>query len=338
MTKNLSAHGEGRLRPTRRAVIGAGAAFALMGPSSVSWGNDFPNKPMRILLGFAAGAATDTMARAVAQGLNTALGQPVVVENRPGASTRIAMEAVQKADADGYTLGLAAAVTTAFPLMFDGVSFAPGKEFVPIAMLARAPMFLAVRKDFPAKDFKEFAEYAKGRSLTFGHQGKGGNPHIAGLALGRAVGAKVVEVPYRGGGPISTALGANDVDYAMLEYAAVRSMVDAGLVRLLLVTEPKRSSLQPNVPALREFDVSKEAEGLCPWFMLIAPAETPKPILTQLGKELDKIFETESFKTVLVTNGVEADRRNSEEATRYFMDQRARVGKLAADLGIDLKI
>jgi tripartite-type tricarboxylate transporter receptor subunit TctC len=325
-------------RPSRRAVIGAGAAFALMGSSSLSWGNDFPNKPMRILLGFAAGAATDTMARAVAQGLNTRLGQPVVVENRPGASTRIAMEAVQKADADGYTLGLAAAVTTAFPLMFDGVTFAPGKEFVPIAMLARAPMFLAVRKDFPAKDFKEFAEYAKGRSITFGHQGKGGNPHIAGLALGRSVGAKVVEVPYRGGGPIATALGANDVDYAMLEYAAVRSMVDAGLVRLLLVTEPKRTSLQPDIPSLREANATQEVEGLCPWFMLIAPAETPKPILTLLGKELDQVVETEAYKTMLVANGVDADRRNTEEATRYFLEQRTRVGKLAADLGIDLKI
>lgn len=326
------------LRPSRRTIIKAGAAFALMGSSTASWGDDYPNRAIHILLGFNAGAATDTMARAVAQGYNTAFGQPVVVENRPGASTRIAMEAVQRADADGYTLGLAAAVTTAFPMMFDGMPFAPGKDFVPIAMLARAPMFLAVRNDFPAKNFQEFAAYVKDRSITFAHQGKGGNPHIAGLALGRSLGAKVVEVPYRGGGPISTALGGGEVDYAMLEYAAVRAMVAAGGARLLMVTEPKRTSLQPDVPSSRECGVTQEIEGLCPWFMLIAPAAVPKPILTRLGNELDKIFDDAKFKAVLVANGVEADRRNTEEATRYFLEQRERVAKLAADLKIDLKM
>jgi tripartite-type tricarboxylate transporter receptor subunit TctC len=207
---------------------------------------DYPQRPVKLVLGFAPGGATDQLARVLARQLGERLGQPFVVENKPGAATRIGMETVQKAPADGYTIGLATAVTTAFPLMFDGVGFAPGKDFAPITMLGRAPSFVVVRQDLPARDYAAFVAHGKSSGkLTLGHPGNGSNPHIAGLALARAAGMPVTAVPYKGTSPTAVAVGTGEVDFAMLEYAVARPMIEAGRVRLLAVTEPQRSTMRP---------------------------------------------------------------------------------------------
>lgn len=327
---------------TRRALLGLAIALSFVAITApvapAAHAADYPDRPVKIVLGFAPGGATDGLARVLARMLSERMGQQFIVDNKPGAATRIGIEAAQKAPADGYTIGLATAVTTAFPLMFDGVTFAPGKDFVPISMLGRAPTFLMVRKDLPAKDYKEFVALGKkDGKLTLGHPGNGSNPHIAGLALARAAGMPVTPIPYKGTQPAATAVGAGEVDFAMMEYAVARPMVEAGKARLLAVTEPKRSAIQPDVPTGRELGITKDVEGLTPWFIMFAPVGTPKPVVDALNRQLREVLAMPEVRQQLAQLGVEPESSSTAEAAAYFSDQRARINKLVGELQLSLK-
>lgn len=324
-------------RLSRRTACGLALALAaIVAPTVHAAG--YPDRPVKIVLGFAPGGATDQLARILARKLGERMGQQFIVDNKPGAATRIAMDAVQKAPADGYTIGLATAVTTAFPLMFEGATFAPDKDFAPITMLGRAPTFIVVRNDLPARDYKEFVGYGKSTGkLTLGHPGNGSNPHIAGLTLARAVGMPVVAVPYKGTSPTATAVGAGEVDFAMLEYAVARPMLEAGKVRLLAVTEPQRSRIRPEVPTGRELGITGEIEGLTPWFMMIAPAGTPQPVMDALNKQLKEILAMADVREQLAAVGVEPETGSPAETAANFNGQRARITKLVNELKLSLK-
>ena len=298
----------------------------------------YPERPVKIVLGFAPGGATDQLARILARKLAERMGQQFLVDNKPGAATRIAMEAVQKAPPDGYTIGLATAVTTAFPLMFDGVEFAPGKDFAPITMLGRAPTFVVVRNNLPARNYEEFVAYGKSNGrLTLGHPGNGSNPHVAGLALARAAGMPVTAVPYRGTSPTATAVGAGEVDFAMLEYTVARPMLEAGRVRLLAVTEPQRSRIRPEVPTGRELGITSDIEGLTPWFMMIAPTGTPQPVVDALNRELREILALPDVREQLAAVGMEPETATPAATGEGFNAQRARISRLVGELKLSLK-
>lgn len=323
----------------RRAVVALPLAQLLSGwTSTVAHAAGYPERPVKLILGFAPGGATDYLARILARKLGERTGQQFVVDNKPGAATRIGMESVQKAAGDGYTIGLATAVTTTFPLMFDGVAFAPGKDFAPITMLGRAPTFVVVRQDLPAKDYKELVAYGKSSGkLTLGHPGNGSNPHIAGLTLARAAGFPATAVPYKGTAPTATAVGAGEVDFAMLEYAVARPMLEAGRVRLLAVTEPRRSGIRPEVPTGKEVGITREVEGLTPWFMMIAPAGTPQPVVDALNRHLREILAMADVRDELATVGIEPDTRTPAETSAEFNDQRARITRLVGELKLSLR-
>ncbi|MBV6304802.1 tripartite tricarboxylate transporter substrate binding protein [Candidimonas humi] len=323
----------------RRALqhLTALGLFASGGLPAASLAQNYPSRPVRLMVGFSPGAATDAFARIVAKRLSAMLGQQFIVDNRPGAATRIAMDDVQKSTADGYMLGFATAVTAAFPLLFKGLSFDPGRNFTPVAMLGRAPMFLVVRSNLGVNTYQEFVNYARKKgSLAFGHQGKGSNPHLAGLALAKSAGFHVVDVPYRGGGPLSLALGAGEVDFAMIEYAGVRPMLERGAVKLLLVTEPDRSPNQPKVPAGREVGMPADAEGLAPWFMLIAPPGTPESTVKVLGSSVKKLLALPDVHKELLGIGIVPHYADTKETAKFFLSQRKRIVTLAHDLNLSL--
>ena len=325
-------------RKTLLQLLAAGAACTSLSPVRVWAKGAYPKQPVRIVVGFAAGAATDAFARVVARKLGDAMGQQFIVENKPGAATRIAMDHVCRSDADGYVLGFATAVTTAFPLMFEGMAFAPGKDFTPVSMLGRAPMYLVVRSSLPVKTYAEFVEYGKKHgNLTFGHQGVGSNPHLAGMTLADSANMKIVPVPYKGGGPVAVALGSDEVDFGMLEYAAIRAMLERGAVRLIMVTEPKRSTLRPDIPTGRELGVPPEVEGLAPWFMLIAPAGTPPAVIQVLNDQLKSAINLPDVREALNGLGIEGEYTTSDQAAQYFQAQRERIERLVSDLHISIK-
>jgi len=321
-------------------TLGAAAMLLAFGPLAASLAMaDYPERPARIIVGLQAGASTDVLARQIARKLGERLGQTFIVENKPGAATRIGMEMVARAAPDGYTLGVANAVTATFPMMFDNFGFIQGKDFVPIALLGRAPSYLAVRATLPVKNVQEFVAYAKANSgkLSFGQGGNGSNPHLSALTLVRSLGVKAVEVPYKGNAPTAVALAGGEVDFAMLEYPSVRPLVERGNVRLLAVTEPKRAALTPGVPTSGEQGLTREIDGMTPWFMLVAPSGTPAPVIALLNKEVDEILKAPDMKQSLLNLGIETDGGTAQEAQAYFAQQRERVTRLAHELKVSLK-
>lgn len=300
---------------------------------------DYPERTVRLVVGVQAGASTDTLARLLAQKLGERLGRSFIVENKPGAATRIAMETMGKSAPDGYTLGVANAVTTSFPLMFADYGFVPGKDFVPVAMLARAPSFLAVRAALPVKTAREFVAYAKAHSgkLSFGQGGNGSNPHLSALALVKSMGVEAVEVPYKGNAPTAVAVAAGEVDFAMLDYQSVRPLVEAGKIRLLAVTEPRRSVLTPEVPTGAEQGLTRDIEGVTPWFMLMAPAGTPAAVVALLNRHANEVLQNPEIRKTLLASGIEAESGSSAEALAYFERQRAQITELARVMNISFK-
>lgn len=297
----------------------------------------YPDKPVRVILGFPSGAVTDTLTRTVAQQLGQKLNQQFVVENKPGAATRIAMETMQKSPADGYTIAVGNAVVSTFGLMFDGMSFDPGKEFVPISMLGRSPSFLAVRGNMPVKNYEEFKTFAKGAKLSVGHPGNGTNPHIAGAALARSLGVDAVEIAFKGGTPLATALASGDIDFAMVDYQSTRGLVDKGAIKLLAVTEPKRFSQRPDIPTGKELGILPEIEGLTPWFILMAPAGTPKPVIDRLNHEVRAIMSSPEMTQKMGPLGLEPDSSTPEQAGAYFLSHRKKIEGLLSQLNISIK-
>jgi tripartite-type tricarboxylate transporter receptor subunit TctC len=300
---------------------------------------EYPERTVRMVVGLQAGASTDNLARAVAQRLSERLGQQFIVENKPGAATRIGMESVARAPADGYTLGVANAVATSFPLMFDNFPFVPGKDFVPITMLGRAPSYLAVRASMPAKNVAEFIEYAKANSgkLTFGQGGSGSNPHVATLTLVKRLGVTAQDVPYKGNAPTAVAVAAGEVDFALLDLASARPMAERGSVRLLAVTEPQRVMQMPDMPTSGEQGLTREIDGMTPWFMLIAPAGTPSAVIALLNRHVNEVLRMRDVQQTLLAAGIEPEGSSADEAMAYFRSQRERIANLARELNISFR-
>lgn len=300
---------------------------------------EYPDHTVKLILGLQPGASTDVLARLIAQKLGERLGQQFIVENKPGASTRLGMESVVRAPPDGYTLGVANAVSAAFPLMFDGFSFAPGKDFVPVTLLGRAPSFLAVRNDLPAKNAAEFLAYAKAHNgkISFAAGINGSPPHVASLLLMKSIGVSAIAVPYKGNGPAALALAAGEIDFALLEYASVRPMLERGSVRLLAVTEPRRFSAQLDVPTGAEAGLTPEIEGMTSWFMLVAPARTPASAVSLLNTHVREILRSNDVQQKLIPLGIQTESSSPSEAATYFEAKRDKLAVLLRELNLSLK-
>ncbi|MCT9811189.1 tripartite tricarboxylate transporter substrate binding protein [Acidovorax sp. Be4] len=324
-----------------RAVRFARRVTLLLALGTAAWlaHADYPERSVRMVVGLQAGASTDTLARLVAQKLGERLGQPFVIENKPGAATRIGMESMSKAPADGYTLGVANAVTTSFPLMFDSFPFVAGKDFVPITLLGRAPSFLAVRASLPVHNVQEFVAYAKAHNgkMSYGQGGNGSNPHLAALTLVKSLGIQAVEVAYKGNAPTAVAVAGGEVDFAILEYQAVRPLVEAGKLRLLAVTEPERSVLVPSIPTSGEQGLTRKLDGMTPWFMLLAPAGTPAPVVALLNRHVNEVLKNPEVKKAMLAAGIEIAGSSSEQALAYFQQQREQVARLAREMNLSFK-
>jgi tripartite-type tricarboxylate transporter receptor subunit TctC len=244
----------------------------------------YPNRPIRLLVGFPPGGATDIIARLVAQGLSTRLGVPVVVENKPGSGTNIAGDAAAKADPDGYTiLHGPDNMFIANPHLYAKMTFDPLKDLAPITSLVANQMVLAVHPSVQAQSFKEFVELARraNPSLFYASIGIGSQHHLAMEMLKQEAGISLTHVPFRGGGPAAVALLGNQVS-AMFGGGSIVSNIKAGQMRALAVTGNKRHPLLPELPTIGEFYPGYE---VLIWHGLFAPAGTPQPVIDRLRTE-----------------------------------------------------
>ena len=272
--------------PARLAAI-CGAMIATL-LATQAFAQSYPSGPVRVLVPFGAGGATDVVARVFAERLQQRMGQSFTVENRGGAAGQIAAAAFARSPNDGYTLMFTtAAPITVAPLMNDKVQYDPRKDFIPVGVVAMQPVWIVVNAGSPLKSLGDIVARAKAEpgKLTYGTSGVGTELHLAAEAVARSAGIQMVHVPFRGGGEVITALLGSQIDFAALSTASIAGAVKQGTLRVLAVSSPKRMTDFPDVPTFAE--LGHGGATMVPWWGLMAPAGTPQPIVERLTQELE---------------------------------------------------
>jgi len=295
----------------------------------------WPAKPLRLVVPYVPGGATDLVSRTVSERLTVTLGQQVVVDNRPGATGTIAFDSVAKSSADGYTLITAADSLTLLPSVFKNITFDPRTSFAPIALMCTQPLVLAVHISIPAATVKEFIALAKAKpgSLSFASSGIGTSQHLSGELIKKMTGIDMQHVGYKGGGQAIIDLSGGQIPAAVLGSSTVIPQVKAGRVRILAVTSKKRSLALPDVPTLAEsglagFDVFQ-------WTAMLAPAKTPKNIIAKLNAEVVGVLQQPAVRERLAVAGFEAQAGSPAEVETLIRDGMAQWGKLIRELKLD---
>jgi tripartite-type tricarboxylate transporter receptor subunit TctC len=291
---------------------------------------DFPSKPIKVIVPYAAGGGADILARLVGQQLSERLKQPVIVENRGGGSNTIGMQAVASAPADGYMLGLATPVFVMTPSLMKNHPYDTLKDFTPVAMIGFTPLVLVVHPSVPAKTAREFITLAKSNpgSLNFASLGAATTQGLSASMFNFMTGIDAVQVPYKGSAPGVTDLLAGNVQFMFNALPSMIQHVQAGKLRALGVTGTKRSSQLPDVPTLRETVPGYEVTT---WYSFVAPAGTPKAVVDKLNREISAIVETPDMKEKLKGQGLEADAMKPDELAAHFKAETAKWAKVIAN-------
>lgn len=291
----------------------AGAA-ALLFLATLAHGQAYPDRPIKLIVPYAAGGASDLAARVMAEGLTTKFNYTIIVENRPGAAGNIGTQQVAVAKPDGYTLLLGYDGTlTINPWVYPNVGFDTLKDFVPVSKIADSTLLLVANNGLPAKNVKEMIALAKAKpgSLDYGTTGVGSTPHAAGEMMNLQFGIDLRHIPYSGGAPAMTAVMGDHIKMVYTAVATALPFVVSGKVKALGVSAPKRSAALPNVPTFTELGVP--GFDLNSWFGILAPAGTPKQIVEQLQGNIKAIVETPAYRDRLVGAGLEPVGNTSEQ-------------------------
>jgi tripartite-type tricarboxylate transporter receptor subunit TctC len=281
--------------------LAAGAATLLVMPH-VARAQAYPSRPVRIIVGFAAGGPADLVARLIAQWLSERLGQPFVIENRTGAATNIATEAVVRAAADGYTLLFVTTTNAINATLYEKLSFNLGRDILPVASLFRAPSVLEVNPSVPVRTVPDFIAYAKANpgKLAMASSGSGTPAHVFGELFKFMTGVDLVHVPYRGAAPALADLLAGQVQVLFDPMPNPVEYIKSGKVRPLAITSARRSEMLPDLPTMNEFVPGYEASFV---FGIGAPKNTPAEIVQKLNKEIDAALADPKIKVRLADMG-----------------------------------
>ncbi len=282
---------------------------------------NWPSKPITIVVPFPPGGATDALARAIASRLGPALGQPVIIDYKPGAGATLGAAIVAQAPADGYTLLMGAVHHTIAANVYKNLSYDFQNDFTPITIVGVVPNILVVNANKPIYSVKELLVQAKTEpnKLSYGSNGNGTAQHLIGTQFQMLTGTEILHVPYRGSAPLTTDLLGGQIDMSFDATTSTLPHIKAGKLRPLAVITPKRSVFLPNVPTLSEAGVP--GINITTWFGLLAPAGTPKPIVRQLHNAIIKIIKTPEFKAQLEEVGAEPIGNTQEEMTKQIADE-----------------
>lgn len=297
---------------------------------------EYPDHAIKMVVPFAAGGGTDVLARIIAQNLNSKWGQPVVVENQPGASGAIGTRAVMKAAPDGYTLLMAS--TGALMAVSAGAGEGPfdvNKYLTPIVIGAAPPYLLVASPALPVKSTADLVRYAKEKpdGLTFGSSGVGAASHLSGLLFASETGIKLLHIPYKGTGPAVTDLLGGRIDMMFAPGPVVQQFVASGQLKALGVTDTRRSKFYPDVPTVADGVPGYESVG---WFGLLAPPNTPPAIVKKINEVIVEAMQTQEFRNHLATLGAEPKPQTPEEFGRYINADVAKWSKLVKDNDVQL--
>lgn len=302
-------------------ILPAGLALAAIRPANAQGAGDYPNRPIRMIVGFAAGGGTDITARTLQPKLQQALGGTIIIENRPGAGGNVATELTVRAAPDGYTLLMGTIAALAInPTLYRNLPFNPQTDLTPISQSGSILNVLVVPADRPWQSLAELIAAAKARpdTINYGSSGIGGAGHLAGALLDQMAGIKTVHVPYRGGGPMMTDLIGGKVDYAFATAPTAIPQIEAGKLRALGVPTLARSPLLPQVPTVAETLPGYEVGN---WYALVGPRGLPRPIVDRLAGAMRSTLEDAEVRRHLATHGVEPTPSTPEELARFIRDE-----------------
>ena len=321
----------------RIVALAALLAWIALGVAPAAHAQPYPGKPIRIVVTFAAGGGADYVARVVAARLTDAVGQPVIVENKPGAGGGIGAEVVAKAAPDGYTLLLGAAGTMTVLPNLQKMPFDPVKDFDAVGLLGSSPFVLTVAPNIKVNTVAELTALAKASpgKLKFGSSGIGGSPHLAGELYKRTAQIDIVHVAYKGLAPAITDLLAEQLQILFADVGLVSQHIASGKLKGLAVTGRERSSVLPQLPTMIEAGVPGYQAGT--WYGLFAPAGTPPAVLARLNAELQKIVALPEIRTQFAGQGIEPAGGAPEQLASLTRDDLARWGKLIKDANIQLQ-
>ena len=316
-------------------VAVAGVAFAVL-PSGAA---DYPAKPIRIIVGFAAGGAPDTLARVVGDKLAQDWGQPIVVENRTGAQGDIAMTTVARAAADGYTLALMPVGNAAVnPSLIPNLPYDPVKDFAPITQLATVENVLVISTQSPIRTLKELIALgrSKAANLSYATPGAGSLAHLAAELLARAGGIQLNHIPYRGVTPALTDVIRGEVTMMFAQLSTAKPLIDGGQLRPLGIASKERSAVLPELPTVVEAGEMPgfEAES---WYALMAPAQTPDPVIRKLNAGVVRVLNLPDVKTALASQGAKPVGNSPPELAAVIAADTARWAKVIKDANIELR-
>ena len=308
-------------------------APALAQTSDAKW----PSKPIRLIVPFAAGGGTDLVARALAEKLGTALGQTVIVDNKPGASGIIAMEAAQKAPPDGYTLVLGSASTVVVnPAVMPDLPYDPVKDFAPVGMVGFVPLVLAVDPRLGINTVEELIAYGKKNpgKLAFGSSGVGSTGHLTGEAFKAASGIDMVHAPYKGDAPAVGDVAAGQVPIAFVGVASASPLFNAGKIKVLAVASSRRSGSMPNVPTMAE--AGYKGIEFSQWYALFARAGTPRESIDIMNRSIAKALAREDVRKGMSTQGAEPEYSTPEQLDAFFKAEIKRFADIIHRLNIKM--
>lgn len=305
------------------AILGLSTALA----AAQSW----PTKPVRFVVPYPPGGSLDQVARALADKMKDGLGQPVLVENRPGAGGNLGADLVAKSPADGYSIVMGAVATHAInPSLYKKMPYDPVKDFQPITLVASTPNVLIVPPESPLKSAKELIDFAKKNpgKLNFGSGSNGSTGHLAGELMKQQTGTFIVHIPYAGGNPALLALMAGQTDLMFDNLANASAQIRAGKVRPLAVTTAKRTQFAPELPTMAEADARLKDFDLDTWFGIMAPAGIPKVALDRLHGEIVKAMGTPELKALFQRLGAEPGGNSPQQFADFIAREAAKYARI----------
>ncbi len=317
---------------SRRVICMFCAAVAAALPAAAA-AQSYPNKPVRLLVPFVAGGGTDLVARAVAQKLSERTGQQFVVDNRPGAGGRIAMEMTKSAVNDGYTLTMISGSTAASSTMHRDLPYDMAKDFAPITQVTQQPYVVLVPNAVPVKSIPELIVLAKAKpgALNYGSSATGGMQHLAGTLLTRRAGIAMTHVPYKGGGQVMIELASGQIQLAFLNPLGARPHMTAGRIRGIAVTTLKRAQAFPNLPAVAEtlpgFDVGN-------WYGIVSPLKTPQQVVLFLHQQVKGVIADPEVRSRMEKEGSELVGSTPKEFGAHIRNEVQMWGKLIRETGL----
>jgi hypothetical protein len=317
-------------------VAALGIACSAVAPS-LAQTTEFPNKPIKIVIGFTPGGSTDTVGRQIAISFSKILGQSVIVENKPGANGNLATDSVRRSPPDGYTIFYTSIGHVTNPLIYPDAKYDPIKDFTPIGQILSGPNVLVVPANSKFKTVQELIDYGRANpgKINWASSGVGSSLHLSGLLFMQLSGVDMVHIPYKGAGSLMPHLLAGTVDLSFPNLPSGASLAEQGLLRALGVTTKTRSSAAPNIPSIAEAGVP--GYDMSTWYGLVGPANMPADVLQVLSRAAVQTVNEAEFKERLIAQGFDPKGSSPEEFSAFIQAESVRWATILKDLKVKIE-